>query len=110
MIGTDIHSDPRVSEPIFCDFSNCMIHSNWAVDGGRTVALPAMLSVMSNFYDRESALAVTERIAKFPAKTIEEIVHRIPDPYLQATQKAVIVACLCERQSKVPSVIAAHSR
>jgi hypothetical protein len=110
LIGTDIHSEQRVSEPIFCDFANCMIHSNWTGEGGRDVALPPMLPVMSDFYDRGSALATAERIAGFRVETIQEIVHRIPDPYLQPTHKAAIVTCLSERRSKVPSVIDAYSR
>ncbi len=108
LIGTDPHNSPQLSEPIFCDYANSMIHSQWTLSGHQDVAVPSQLSAVQDSVDRKVALSVADKIRVITEQQINEIVQRIPEEYLKDNQKAIIVEGLCVRRGKVPDAIAAR--
>lgn len=107
LIGTATNLALPVSEPVFCDFSYSMLFSGWGQGGQHTVTLVPCLPVLKDLFDRDAALETAEKIRDFPIETIVNVVNRIPEEYLQAAQKPIIIDGLSERRKAIPGVIAA---
>lgn len=102
-----IGSDGSLSEPIFCDFSNTMIHSQWASGTFRSVTVPQVLLAMRDVFDRDAALEVCERIKAYPVDSIFEVVSRVPETHLLPEHRTIICDALVQRRAMVSDAISA---
>jgi hypothetical protein len=106
LIGTDPRAAPPISEPVFCDYANSMLHAQWTQASHQVGAPPGFLPVLLQLVDRTSALEMAERIKDFSPTTINEIVNRIPESYLLPNHKAIIVQALTDRRAAISASVA----
>lgn len=107
LIGTDPRPDPAISAPIFCDFANSLLFAKWREGAYSEVKLPAVLPVLLDFVDPRIAREVAERIKGFSDSDIAAVVNRIPENYLGASQKSIIIGGLSARKKSVVTALAA---
>jgi hypothetical protein len=105
-----INHESPLAEPIFCDYANSMLHSQWTQGSHGTVALPHLLPAMLELFDRDAAFAVADKIKTFATETISTIVNRIPEDYLLAKHKPILIDALAQRGKVVPDVIASSTK
>jgi hypothetical protein len=94
--------DPRnraESGFVFLDHSYTLNHGNrWAGNAWQTVEMVPLPAAFRDNLDKDLVLAACDRIAAATDDAVAGVVNRIPDTFMNAAHKAVVVAALNGRK------------
>lgn len=100
---------PGDSSIIFLDYANSMgFDGSWAGNGWRQTVAPQWMPLMKQHMDRTALRRMIEKIERFPEDGLRKVVERIPDEYLPASQKGIILNGLIGRRGAIRAALAAE--
>lgn len=92
---------------LFLDFANALGHRGaWEGDGWKSVVRAPFPAIMQKNANQIAMVRTAQRIRDFEEKKLEEIVQRIPDVFLAAERKALVLQCLLSRRALVADLFA----
>ena len=104
LVATAYEGEAHVVRWAFIDYSNSLLFA-WRDEDARSLAPPGGLFPSDAKLIAEALDASVAAIEAFSAASLGEIVNRIPDEFLSATQKATILRTLLARQALLPSLL-----
>ncbi len=106
VLGDDPKQPPVEAEYVFLDFAMALGWSGlWEGDGAKTMGAAPFPPGMLEVIDTIALGGILDQIESIPDSTIAEIVNRIPDDYLPATQRDVIARGLLTRRALVRGLV-----
>jgi hypothetical protein len=98
--------NPGRNQFMFLDHSNSLnMGDRWAGDKWRNVETPAVPEVFKKSMTQKQVLKTGDDLAGLADGKIEEIVSRIPDDYMKADHKAVVISGLKGRRALIKTQI-----